>query len=88
VYFELSFEDFATLTKKLCAYCERPPLSNARGYAYNGLDRINPVQGYFKENLNPCCWECNRMKSNLYTAEETRAMAQALKALRLQKKTG
>lgn len=32
----------------------------------NGIDRIDSSKGYNKENCVPCCFLCNKMKSNLY----------------------
>lgn len=29
-----------------------------------GLDRINNNIGYIEKNIHPCCFDCNRMKSN------------------------
>lgn len=31
----------------------------------NGIDRINSNLGYIIGNVNPCCWICNRAKSDL-----------------------
>lgn len=35
----------------------------------NGVDRINPKQGYILTNCDPCCAQCNYTKSD-YTKEE------------------
>ena len=36
---------------------------------YNGIDRIDSSQGYFKDNVGSCCKTCNRAKSNLSLVE-------------------
>ena len=61
--FELSLEEFFTLTKRPCYYCGEPPSSTfANGYVYNGLDRVTNSDGYTLTNSVPCCPFCNRAK--------------------------
>lgn len=66
--FELSKEEFLKLTKENCFYCGKNPSSVARGkrtngnYIYNGIDRINPNEGYTTENTISCCGRCNEAK--------------------------
>lgn len=43
-----------------------------------GLDRIDSSKGYVPGNVQPCCKECNRIKSDKYTTEETKVMVLAL----------
>lgn len=69
--FDLTLEDFKTLTKDNCSYCNKLP-SNIRKqktkhseYTYNGIDRLNNDIGYIKENCITSCGECNRMKGEL-----------------------
>lgn len=38
-------------------------------FAYNGLDRIDNTKGHYKDNVVPCCWDCNRAKGNRTRAE-------------------
>ena len=71
---------FHKLTSQNCVYCDKPPMQIYRThYKYNGLDRLDPKRGYEVDNVAPCCGECNGIKSNRLTFEETRAVAQALK---------
>ena len=35
----------------------------------NGLDRADSKKGYTKENCRPCCWGCNKAKSNQTESE-------------------
>ncbi len=60
--FCMSFYEFKAL-KHLdspCHYCGLPP---------TGLDRIDSSQGYLVENVVPCCYRCNLMKSDLTQAD-------------------
>jgi hypothetical protein len=34
-------------------------------FTYNGLDRVDPKKGHTPDNVVPCCFPCNWMKSNL-----------------------
>jgi len=66
--FAISLEDFKTLTKQNCYYCDIQPkqiysIKKTNGsYAYNGIDRIDNSIGYILENCVPCCKICNRAK--------------------------
>jgi hypothetical protein len=58
-----------------CYYCERSPKEiGTLGSAYRktkerieriGIDRINNDIGYYISNIVPCCFPCNKIKSNL-----------------------
>lgn len=50
-----------------CDYCGGPLPSN--GY---GLDRVDPLQGYSKQNSVPCCARCNTLKADRFTSEQTK----------------
>lgn len=74
----ISFEDFLEIIHNpSCHYCNVPLIyeeysrywgqTNSRAHQ---LDRKNNDLGYLKENLVPCCWECNRLKSDRFTYEE------------------
>lgn len=76
--FDLSKEDFKSLTKGNCTYCGKAPTnvykntttSNAdSGYLYNGVDRVDNKEGYTKTNSVPCCSICNKMKGTLSVEE-------------------
>jgi len=47
-----------------CVYCDTEGSNNCKGFAYNGIDRVDSAVGYVARNCVPCCWNCNRMKSN------------------------
>ena len=72
---KLSLEEFKDIVSKNCCYCGQKPIEKQSLIRYNktnspilvnGIDRIDSSKGYSKENCVPCCFSCNRMKSNLY----------------------
>lgn len=64
IKFELNYENFKFLCDQECWYCktkdENKPV---------GIDRLDPKKGYNTRNVAPCCWECNRAKSNMSRLE-------------------
>lgn len=71
---ELTKEQFRSITSKNCFYCGSPPgqtvFARSRrdrckyngDYSYTGLDRIDSSLGYIIGNVCPCCKKCNRAK--------------------------
>jgi hypothetical protein len=57
ICFEIPFETFPDLTAAPCRYCGT---INSEGF--NGVDRVDPRQGFTVENSAPCCTMCNRVK--------------------------
>lgn len=76
--FELTKEEFRALTSSDCYYCGSSPKLISYGtkdrmtkegleyaaYLYNGIDRIDNTKGYLIDNVVPCCFDCNRMKTD------------------------
>ena len=68
--FSLSQEEFDILTSKNCHYCGSVPKTISRIAAtirkydniYNGIDRMDNIQGYTKQNCITCCKRCNVAK--------------------------
>jgi hypothetical protein len=60
--FTLTEEQVTHIVTQPCIYC------NTFQYETSGIDRIDSSIGYIFENCAPCCFICNRMKSN-YSAE-------------------
>lgn len=66
--FDLTFQQFQTITGKNCYYCGDPPKRRkhvGRYYGacvYNGVDRVKNTLGYTKNNCVPCCVRCNKAK--------------------------
>ena len=78
--FELTKEQFKTLTKSNCYYCGIEPKmitptvnhKNRRNNGvdiYNGVDRIDNAKGYTLKNAVSCCKMCNLFK-NKYTKQQ------------------
>lgn len=76
--FSLSDAAFFALFVKPCAYCKH---AFDRGWGH-GLDQKVPGAGYTKNNAVPCCWECNRIKSNKYTFEEMKKLGRTLSTIK------
>jgi len=76
----LTLEEYKTVVSNPCYYCGNvlyPP-----SVIGSGLDRINSSKGYTFDNVVSCCTLCNRIKSDLLTVEETKAVALLLISLR------
>lgn len=56
--FELKYDEFLNLIEQSCCYCGEKPKK------YNGIDRVDSLQGYIINNCVPCCEYCNTMKLN------------------------
>lgn len=78
--FNLTKSFFRFITQQNCYYCgNSPTITNCVNlskitegvgeYTYNGIDRVDNLQGYEIENCVPCCRDCNLAKS-IYTIEE------------------
>ena len=65
IEFNITEEQYNKLIILNCYICGKSSdMSNI-----NGIDRINNDIGYIKENVAPCCSECNYMKKN-YTLKD------------------
>jgi hypothetical protein len=71
----LSFKEYHRITQQNCFYCNKLP-SNEYGsdnyngnFFYSGLDRVNNLLGYSKQNCVPCCKECNHAKGMMTMVE-------------------
>ncbi len=67
---DLTIEEFSTLTSSNCVYCGIEPryekiTKHNKTYKYNGIDRIDSNIGYVTTNVVSCCGICNRGKSNM-----------------------
>lgn len=81
----ISKKFFANLIRSNCYYCNAPPSNvyQRKGrrnpiFFYTGIDRLNNNKGYTKDNVAPCCSKCNKLKSNLLTAEQAKVVIKAL----------
>ena len=64
IEFSLNLDHFKYITNLNCWHCKRKPESG-----YVGIDRISNNIGYTTKNSSPCCWDCNRAKSNMTRLE-------------------
>lgn len=69
----ISLETFILFLSMPCFYCDEKS---------TGLDRVCNSRGYTNANIVPCCAECNRLKSDKYTCEETLSIVECIKGLR------
>jgi len=83
--FDLTKEQFKTLTSGNCHYCNEPPqmIWKEKGQlwgecVYNGVDRINSDLGYSVENCVSCCKVHNRMKGELSLVDFINACKQVV----------
>lgn len=67
--FNLTVDEFTTLTSGNCHYCSAEPAQHYKGnirsngyYVFNGIDRIDNSIGYTVENTRSCCKRCNYAK--------------------------
>lgn len=70
ISFDLTEEEFAGLLSNTCTYCggegqERWNNSRTDSKNYCGLDRVDSSGPYAANNCVPCCYDCNKAKSNM-----------------------
>lgn len=61
----VNYETFKEFVSLPCHYCGQSGTRKikTRSVAYsNGIDRVDSNRGYFRDNIVPCCWMCNRLK--------------------------
>jgi hypothetical protein len=69
--FELDENKFKELTQQNCYYCGCKPnqikkvKSTSENYTYNGIDRLDSLEGYTVENSVSCCGTCNFAKREM-----------------------
>lgn len=79
--FDLTFSEFLTLSQADCTYCGSAPSNSmdqkhpsgpnkgtsrcGEPFIYNGIDRIDSLQGYSASNCVTCCKVCNRAKADM-----------------------
>lgn len=74
--FELTRDEFQTVCRGDCAYCQRP----SSGTHLNGVDRVNSMEGYTPSNCVTCCAECNQMKAAVHADDFRAKCAQVARA--------
>jgi hypothetical protein len=78
---DIDFDTFLSLSQQDCFYCRRPPHNERLHhygikdketvvFTYSGLDRVDPtIALHNKDNVVPCCWDCNFAKNNMTQQE-------------------
>lgn len=86
----ITYDDFIeTISSFKCHYCNKDLILNKHTRSSNGenisrayqLDRKDNNLGYTKENVVPCCWDCNRIKSDIYSYEDFMKLSPILKEI-------
>lgn len=68
VAFDITFDDFKSITQQPCVYCGSPPTHEYYrnrtygAYIGNGIDRKENALGYTIHSAVSCCLECNYAK--------------------------
>jgi len=94
VEFTLTFEEFKEIiSNNKCNYCDEILIYNKHSRNWgksltraHQLDRKDNSKGYVKNNVVPCCWTCNRLKSDIFTYEEFMMMSPILKQIKEKRK--
>lgn len=67
--FSLTKDNVFSLIEQPCFYCGATESNiintDTYSYKYNGIDRIDSLAGYEKDNVVTCCKYCNRAKSDM-----------------------
>ena len=71
IKWNISEEEWVSISKQDCFYCGSKPsnIITEYGYPYNGLDRVDSNGIYELTNVVPCCKICNRSKSDISQQE-------------------
>ena len=79
----LTFEQFHKIKISDCHYCKieyylYADYCKKLGFKipYMSIDRMNNLEGYTVENSVPCCFICNRIKGNIFSAEEMKEIGE------------
>jgi hypothetical protein len=67
--FDLTLEEFTSLSDADCVYCGDLPSIGCEGVVRNGVDRVDSGKGYVQGNVVSCCKTCNIMKHR-FTAKQ------------------
>lgn len=88
--FELSFDQFISLTQQSCHYCGLSEFLNickkiGGNFKYNGIDRVDNTKGYTIENCVSCCKMDNKAKGTMSYEEYINHVNSVSKHLNLNK---
>jgi ssDNA-binding Zn-finger/Zn-ribbon topoisomerase 1 len=71
---DLTQNDILLAKKSTCIYC---------GFPASGYDRISNEKGHTKDNVVPCCRDCNTARMDNFTHEEMKIIGAAIKTVKL-----
>jgi len=74
---DLKSEDILNILRTPCTYC---------GFPSTGFDRINNSLGHTKENVVPCCKECNVARMDNFSHKEMFILGQTIREIKLLRK--
>jgi len=80
IIWTLDFTDFCSLIEEPCFYCQNQ--LGAPVETGSGLDRLDNTRGYELGNVVSCCQQCNEIKMDKLTPEETIAAVDAILTVR------
>jgi hypothetical protein len=67
---DITLERFMELSQLPCFYCGvvryNKPTLRGNHFEYNGLDRLDSNGYHDENNVVPCCWPCNKIKTNIH----------------------
>jgi hypothetical protein len=78
----ITLEEYEKISDGACFYCNWA--FGSRPATGHGIDRLDNNKGYIIDNIVPCCWNCNALKQDMLTPEETKAAVRAILAVRAQ----
>lgn len=78
--FNITYEQFANLIGAACYYCNNE--LGKKVETGSGLDRLDNNIGYEITNVVSCCTFCNKLKSNLFSDIEMKAIANIIVLLK------
>lgn len=77
--FSLTLDEYKLIIKNNQCYYN---CGNGLSETGTDLDRIDNDKGYTLENVLPCCGECNKLRADRLSVEETLQVIKLLKQLR------
>ena len=72
---DLTIEDMLEIMSKPCIYCG--------DINRIGCDRIDNNKGHTKDNVVPCCVDCNKARNDNFTFEEMKILGKAIREIKL-----
>ncbi len=71
----MTFNEYKIIAEQPCFYCNSMPPSD---YTGAWMDRIDFKGSYSLQNVLPCCSDCNWLRQDRFTVNETKVMVSSL----------